>query len=946
MASFDDAFQSALGTRRTSVGNAKSIVDSFKPGEYAKVNAENDARRRKKQQEDEAKRRAQQSTQQPERGKSLLDKAIGLGKEFVETVKTSGQKVVNTGAAVGVGVKGAVKGGVQLASGDNAGANKTLTEAQRRQDELLNKGAGGKGGIISSKEAKSDSFKEGFVKPVARGAAEYSPYFVPTVKGGSLLARTMKTAGINAAQSAGTDALAQKVNTGKVDLKETAKAAAFGGVLGAVDPLARAGAAKLKTEVKSGNTAAKELIKNQQTQDLLTKAKKPINTIPENLWNDAIKAHQPGEVIEPRVLKEDHQAYFNQTKKMQPVPVKSLRFTETPEQLVRSSGRAEELMHGAAAGANQKRDPILVHADEDGIHTILDGNATATAAVKHNWENIPADVVTTKQIPTPEHVEAAKTVVKRAHAENSGFQQAMKETAAAVGTPYHSAAPKTLGRTLTKILDDYEGNPEGIKDTIRGTIELHDPTHVDKVVNSVPEGYKVIAVKNTLDRPNGYRDVKLTVETPNGHKGEVILATPEMLKAKHELGGHALYKEARTTVDAKKLAELEAQMHKLYDEADAAAKARLASSGDSSVPSTKALAGENGTSPGTIKPEMVLPSESSRTILSSTSKNRDVGEDVSSIPSTVADKKPLVNRQKVGNTLTPTQTAHMDTIGGYTHSTHMADEYADMLRTQEQTVKGGQLIGDGQGGKKRISEHSPFYRAFYKENKKAPTKADYLEEAKRELASGKAAYGASEDYLKLVEREGKPIPQAKVNLQLTAGSGKTKTSKLALGVQQQAVRDKLTKSLGDLPQYSKVDMKEQARFATDLVSNDEARAIRIATGQEIPPANILPESVFTAVELKAQATGDIDLLRQLANSSLTGEATAMGQRLRALAERNPDSAVGAMQGLADARKKAFEAKKKGANAAKAVTAEIKAIRAAKPRVEKETFESFVASLAC
>lgn len=296
-------------------------------------------------------------------------------------------------------------------------------------------------------------------------------------------------------------------------------------------------------------------------------------------------------------------------------------------------------------------------------------------------------------------------------------------------------------------------------------------------------------------------------------------------------------------------------------------------------------------------------------------------------------------------TLTPVQTSHMPEIGGYTHSTHMAQDYADMLRGQEQQVRGGLLVDDHANGKTRISEHSKFYRDFYAENKKAPTKSDYLHQAKLELAAGKDGLGAGEDYKALLDREAKPIPTPQVSSPLLKTDGKTKTSKLASGVEKQAITAKLTKSLGDLPQYSKMNMKEQAGHAIDLLQNDQQKAVDIALGKEAPPAHILPEAVYTAVENHALVTHDVDLLRALANSHLVSEATAMGQRIRALGERDSNSPVAAIKAVQDARVKAFEAKGK-VSAAKAVTKEVQAIRAAKPKITKETFSSFVDTLRC
>ena len=123
-----------------------------------------------------------------------------------------------------------------------------------------------------------------------------------------------------------------------------------------------------------------------------------------------------------------------------------------------------------------------------------------------------------------------------------------------------------------------------------------------------------------------------------------------------------------------------------------------------------------------------------------------------------------------------------------------------------------------------------------------------------------------------------------------------KTSKLAQGVEARAIQNKLTDSFEGLPEYAKVNIADQARAASNLVGVNREQAINIAMGHELPPEGILPESIFVAVENHAIKTGDVALLRDLATSSnLTTEATGMGQRLRMLAERDPNSAVSAIK---------------------------------------------------
>jgi hypothetical protein len=70
------------------------------------------------------------------------------------------------------------------------------------------------------------------------------------------------------------------------------------------------------------------------------------------------------------------------------------------------------------------------------------------------------------------------------------------------------------------------------------------------------------------------------------------------------------------------------------------------------------------------------------------------------------------------------------------------DGYADMLRSIENGLKGGQLVPDNEAygyGYKRISEHGEFYRKYFKENKRKPPLYAWKEEARRQLESGKAS---------------------------------------------------------------------------------------------------------------------------------------------------------------------------------------------------------------
>ncbi len=139
------------------------------------------------------------------------------------------------------------------------------------------------------------------------------------------------------------------------------------------------------------------------------------------------------------------------------------------------------------------------------------------------------------------------------------------------------------------------------------------------------------------------------------------------------------------------------------------------------------------------------------------------------------------------------------------------------------------------------------------------------------------------------------------------GTGELKTRTLAQGVEDSAIEGKLTESFGDLPEYHELSMADQAAKASELIRADYDNAKAIALGRVQPPRDVLPESVFVALEKHALAAGDVETLRQLATESkLTTAATTMGQRIRTLGERDPASPVGALQEIARSREAAVK----------------------------------------
>jgi hypothetical protein len=254
-------------------------------------------------------------------------------------------------------------------------------------------------------------------------------------------------------------------------------------------------------------------------------------------------------------------------------------------------------------------------------------------------------------VEAPNKVEApsvspqVQALADSAKANDPAFQAKIAQLASDQGLGYKPGPPKTANRIDEKTANENGGDFSKIYDATRATVSVPDPRQMAGHIAAIQEQYPLARpVKDGMNN-EGYQDVKVNVKLPDGSNGEVLLATPEMLEAKHELGGHALYEEARTTEDATKLATLEAQMKDLYQTAQAKTQARLAAE-DTSRPSTNALAGEKGLPVDTTVPTTALPSDTNLTSVSPTSKNLVPGDVNGIVPPslpTIAQKAGDVN---------------------------------------------------------------------------------------------------------------------------------------------------------------------------------------------------------------------------------------------------------------------------------------------------------------
>jgi hypothetical protein len=102
------------------------------------------------------------------------------------------------------------------------------------------------------------------------------------------------------------------------------------------------------------------------------------------------------------------------------------------------------------------------------------------------------------------------------------------------------------------------------------------------------------------------------------------------------------------------------------------------------------------------------------------------------------------------------------------------NQYAEMLQGME-GGQGGLMIPTEYGGYTRTTANTPFYSKVYAETGRPPTKEAYFQEARKQIESGKAAYGASDEFA-AIPKTTAPSPTTKlVTTAKTCGTNITAT---------------------------------------------------------------------------------------------------------------------------------------------------------------------------
>lgn len=203
--------------------------------------------------------------------------------------------------------------------------------------------------------------------------------------------------------------------------------------------------------------------------------------------------------------------------------------------------------------------------------------------------------------------------------------------------------------------------------------------------------------------------------------------------------------------------------------------------------------------------------------------------------------------------------------------------------------------------------------------------------------------------------EGTPTPQVPAGKlpagapRPVAGTGDLETRGLSESTEAVAINKGLADEFSGLPTYRAVKDTDQGAMALKFLNDDPEGALQVAMGTKAAPKGLLPEAAYVAVKNKAVAEGDVDTLRTLATqSTLTQQATTMGQRISYLRNVNPETdPVAAIQQVQDTRAAALKAKGIDLPANEnAVMQEYAPIRAAARAYKPNKWNDFLQSITC
>lgn len=220
------------------------------------------------------------------------------------------------------------------------------------------------------------------------------------------------------------------------------------------------------------------------------------------------------------------------------------------------------------------------------------------------------------------------------------------------------------------------------------------------------------------------------------------------------------------------------------------------------------------------------------------------------------------------------------------------------------------------------------------------SKGDYVYEPIREPVSNNApieAPAVDDSFFGQIET---PTAKKTVDYTKEPNLDGTVTSKIASDI-----ANEIGISVEGLPASKRMNMVEEANKSLQLISEDPARAKRIAMGDE-QPRNGEPraESIFTAL----RKTGDVDTLIDLVDSKITTMSQELGRRIKALDTQSTSiDPVSVMQDIKKARTERYkEGGKQDVESVKKEDVASAEAEIAKEVSRKSTLEDFIKKLRC
>jgi len=180
------------------------------------------------------------------------------------------------------------------------------------------------------------------------------------------------------------------------------------------------------------------------------------------------------------------------------------------------------------------------------------------------------------------------------------------------------------------------------------------------------------------------------------------------------------------------------------------------------------------------------------------------------------------------------------------------------------------------------------------------------------------------------KKEVKPVVKD-IKKPVTKEPKKAKISKVAKSIRAKALQKGFTDVFSELAGFTPVKIATQASKIADMIDKDIETVKKIVRGTIDLPQDVNGTLLSSAVEEYALEKGDMELLQDLAKSSLVAETSTAAQTLRLVQERDPDSVIKQIKEIQKARKEGAELNKKGGGQEK-VEADIK--KQAKASIKK------------